>query len=408
MRREELVARNLRLSAARHAASPRQRARQAALRCVAKFPVPQRQAAGQQRILLIRPDHLGDALLTIPALTTLRAAFPNAELRALASPRAAPVFASLPSLDEVQTMDFPGIGHHPQRQGPAPWLQALQIAAQLRRQACSVALILRPDHWWGALVAWLAGIPQRIGYDLAETAPFLTQALPLRREHALLRNLRLAGALTGQPLNDCVEYRFPPDASAREAAATLLRDKGIRPDMRFICIHPGTGAALKHWAEARWARLADRLGAIPGAQLLFSGSAAERALVQRIRGQMTRPAINIAGETTLAQLAACYERALMVLGPDSGPLHLAAAVGTPTLSLFGPADPVEFRPWGPAQRHVTLASPIACRPCRVLDWPADEAAWHPCLQDISVEQVFRAALTLHAGVTRSAPASSQI
>jgi len=75
MRREELVARNLRLSAARHAASPRQRARQAALRCVAKYPVPQRNAAGQQRILLIRPDHMGDALLTIPAVTALRAAF---------------------------------------------------------------------------------------------------------------------------------------------------------------------------------------------------------------------------------------------------------------------------------------------------------------------------------------------
>ena len=85
----------------------------------------------------------------------------------------------------------------------------------------------------------------------------------------------------------------------------------------------------------------------------------------------------------------------MVLGPDSGPLHLAAAVGAPTLSLFGPADPVEFGPWGPAARHTALASPIACRPCRVLDWGAEDATWHPCLQDISVEQVVSAALSLH-------------
>ena len=86
----------------------------------------------------------------------------------------------------------------------------------------------------------------------------------------------------------------------------------------------------------------------------------------------------------------------MVLGPDSGPLHLAAAVGTPTVSLYGPADPIEFGPWGPSGRHKLLTSPIACRPCRILDWGDDDLVWHPCLADITVEQVLDAALSLQS------------
>ena len=242
MKREEIVARNLRLSAAQHSATQRQKARQLWLRSLARTPVPPATSDGKQRILLIRPDHLGDALLTLPAITALREAFPEAELLALASPQAASVFASLPELDAVQTMDFPGISRSPQQQRLAPWLQALRTARQLRDLRCSAALILRPDHWWGALVTWLAGIPQRIGYELAETTPFLTQAIPLRHEHALLRNLRLVAALDGQAVNEHVELNYPLTAADRDSAASVLRDNGLPSDAPFLFIHPGTGA----------------------------------------------------------------------------------------------------------------------------------------------------------------------
>ena len=172
-------------------------------------------------------------------------------------------------------------------------------------------------------------------------------------------------------------------------------------DAPFLFIHPGTGATLKHWEEERWARVADELSIALGAQVLFSGSAAERLLVHRITVQMSQPATSLAGKTSIAVLAACFENALLVLGPDSGPLHLAAAVRAPTVSLYGPADPAEFGPWGPAERHITLASNIGCRPCRVLDWGADEVAWHPCLHDISVSQVVVAAQALCAAAPQS-------
>ena len=401
MKREELVARNLRVSAARHSVSPRQRLRQDLLRSLAGVPVAPTTENVQQRILLIRPDHMGDALLTLPAITALRTAFPGAELHALVSPQAASVFSGLPELNAVQTLDFPGISRSGRRGRLAPWLLALRAARQLRNLRISAALVLRPDHWWGALVTWLAGIPQRTGYDLAETTPFLTQAIPLRHEHALVRNLRLVSALAGQPVNEHVELRLAVTASDRDAAASILRDSGLSAETPFLFIHPGTGAALKHWEEERWAKVADELSIAPGAQVLFSGSAAEQDLVQRISRQMSQHAVSLAGKTSIPELAACFENALLVLGPDSGPLHLAAAVGAPTVSLYGPADLVEFGPWGPAERHITLASNIACRPCRVLDWEGDDAAWHPCLRDISVNQVVETARNLCACTPQS-------
>ena len=106
---------------------------------------------------------------------------------------------------------------------------------------------------------------------------------------------------------------------------------------------------------------------------------------------MSTEAVRIAGETSVGQLAALYARSRAVLGPDSGALHLAAAVSTPTVALFGPADPAEFAPWGDRRRHEVVTAEIGCRPCRILDWRDDDLAYHPCVRDISVQQVLEAA-----------------
>jgi ADP-heptose:LPS heptosyltransferase len=106
---------------------------------------------------------------------------------------------------------------------------------------------------------------------------------------------------------------------------------------------------------------------------------------------MKQAAIIMAGDTRVNQLAALFQRAKVVLGPDSGPLHLAAAVQTPTVTLFGPADPIEFGPWGSPQKHMILTSDIGCRPCRVIDWTGDDLAYHPCVREITVARVLDAA-----------------
>jgi len=147
----------------------------------------------------------------------------------------------------------------------------------------------------------------------------------------------------------------------------------------------------QHWTEEGWAQVADILTEQLNAKVIFTGGDSELGLVQRITSQMKQQAIIMAGDTRVGQLAALFRRAKVVLGPDSGPLHLATTVGTPTVTLFGPADPVEFAPWGPADEHIVLTTSIGCRPCRVIDWSGDDLQNHPCVREITVARVLDAA-----------------
>jgi heptosyltransferase-2/heptosyltransferase-3 len=166
----------------------------------------------------------------------------------------------------------------------------------------------------------------------------------------------------------------------------------LPPEQPYIAIHPGAGSSIKSWPPERWAAAADRLCDRLGAVAVFTGGDREHTAIWAILDRMRNRGLSLAGETNLAQLAAVYERAEVVLGPDTGPLHLAAAVGTPSVHLFGPADPAQFGPWGNPERHVVVGSDIGCRPCRILDWSGDDPDLHPCVRDISVQQVTDAAL----------------
>jgi ADP-heptose:LPS heptosyltransferase len=148
---------------------------------------------------------------------------------------------------------------------------------------------------------------------------------------------------------------------------------------------------VKQWGEENWAFVADTLSDQLDATVVFTGGDHELSLVRHILSHMKRQACVMVGETGVGSLAALYERARLVLGSDSGPLHLAVAVGTPTITLFGPADPVEFGSWGPVEKHRMLWSSIGCRPCRVLDWGNDAPENHPCVREISVASVLEAA-----------------
>lgn len=389
-----LAMRNQALAARIHARTWRQRARGLLLRLVARLPI--RPAAGDGRtILLIRPDHVGDVLLTGPAIQALAQARPDARLVALVGPWSAGVVSAYDAIDLTLTLRFPGFARQPGRPGPGPYWQAAQTARLIRQLHAEAAIIFRPDHWWGALAAKLAGVPVRVGFALPDVAPFLTDAQPFQAGHAVQHNLALVRRWTG-PANGTVTpdhypIRYPVEEADQAFIADKLAAQNFPPGGARVIIHPGSGTAIKQWAAAHWAQVADQLAATWGAPILFTGGEHEGRLIAAIIAQMTAPALNLAGETTVGQLAALYTGGRVVLGPDSGPLHLAAAVGTPTVTLFGPADPAEFGPWGSAGRHAVLTTPIACRPCRVLDWPHDDPAYHPCVRDITPEAVIAAA-----------------
>lgn len=374
-----------------HSTPLKHRLRRAILHVAANVPVLPARKTNHRRILFIRPDHLGDVLLTSPAIRALKAARPDMEIHMLVGPWSADVMAAYPEVDQVLTLAFPGFSRTPKENWRTPYQAALNAARHLRRIGYGSVVILRPDHWWGGLVAKLAGIPERIGYDLPDIAPYLTQAVDLQGKHVVEQNLRLVEQWTGNIENKRIRYDFPVDPVDAAHVKGYLQEKGISPEQPLFCIHPGSGTWVKQWPEDKWAEAADTLVEQIGAQVVFTGGAHEAPLIRRIAAHMKQPAIITVGDTAVGTLAALFQRAKVVLGPDSGPLHLAVAVGTATVTLFGPADPQEFGPWGDAQKHLVLTSDIGCRPCRVLDWRDDDPAYHPCLREISVGRVLDAA-----------------
>jgi heptosyltransferase-2/heptosyltransferase-3 len=153
----------------------------------------------------------------------------------------------------------------------------------------------------------------------------------------------------------------------------------VEEDDPLVCIHPGAGAPVKLWRKEGWARVADALVEGYRAKVILTGSASEEPLVQAIAERMASQPLVAAGQTTLGQLAALMARCRLALGVDSGPLHLAVAVGTPTVHLYGPVDSRTFGPWGDPARHIVLTSDMDCIPCNRLDpqtWIASPAtAW---------------------------------
>ncbi len=369
-----------------------------------------------RKILLIRPDHLGDLLFLTPALRYLRNLLPKAHLTLLLGPWGEALMRGNPHLDEILTCRFPGFTRQPKPSLWQPYQYLQEQAELLRPHNFDQAIILRFDHWWGAWLAAAAGIPQRIGYAIPEVIPFLTNPLPyLNNRHEVEQNWRLAhfawsrgtlpiietwsNAETIGPL----EFFISPEEEAW-AKDFLQEDKGRRAndkgqgtnDKEQIIIHPGAGAAVKLWRETAWAELAQRLSDERNCRIIFSGGPTERDLCQRIAGQVLPKPLVVAGETSLGELAALMSRASLVIGPDTGPLKLAAAVGTPTLQLYGPVDPLKFGPWGNPQRHRIVTANLPCQPCNAIAYSPQETEAHFCVRGLSLQSVLTQAIDLLA------------
>jgi ADP-heptose:LPS heptosyltransferase len=359
------------------------------------------------RILLIRPDHLGDLVLTTPVLHALKQHVPNAQITMMVGPWSSEIVARHPDIDRLLTCPFPGFQRAPQG-ALAPYILLLTVAKQLRRGQFDLAINLRPDFWWGAALVYLARIPRRIGYALEPGKLFLTKAPPFHSpEHATVSNLRLLGtaleALDYPPLAEPYSpekypLQFIPTAEEQRWVTKRLSSEGIDVGTPFVVIHAGTGAAVKLWRTEAWARCADALTKSSlwsePVRILLTGSRNEGPMLVEIARSMTSPAI-IVTDATVGQLAALLGRAQLVLAVDNGPAHIAVAQGTPTVELFGPTDYRIFGPWGMAEKHVVLASTERCPtctaiPCGRLDFSPEELAAHPCVRLISEQQVLAA------------------
>jgi heptosyltransferase-2/heptosyltransferase-3 len=356
-------------------------------------------------VLYIKPDHLGDLLLATPVLAALRQHLPNARVTALVGPWSRMVLAHNPDVDVLLTCTFPGFERRPKDEGRrtkddggisalikrlassvyrlssvvTPYLTLIRYALLLRAAGYDLAIIGRDDHWWGAALALLAGVPFRIGFAVPECQPFLTTALPWNpRDHVTAQGLALVESLdkrqkaesrTPSPTSNPQSppsvpqffARFDPSQDDIMWAGRWIAEQGLA-DAPLVVLHPGTGGPAKLWFAERWALVADALQAM-GARVVLTGGPDELALVADVAAHMQSDARALAGQTSVGQLAALMRRAALVLGVDSGPLHLAAAQGVRTLHLYGPGDAGRFGPWGDPTRHVVLRADLWCSPC---------------------------------------------
>lgn len=370
-----------------------------------------RPLAGEPRILLVRPDHLGDLVLTTPVFHALKERLPDAHITLMIGPWSSEVVARHPDINRLISCPFPGFQRAPQKP-LAPYILLFQTAKQLRRHYYDLAINLRPDFWWGAALLYLARIPRRIGYAITPGAPFLTRALPfITPEMSSVSSLRLTSAaletLGRAPLQEpYTPEQYPSYFSVTEEeeawAGKRLRESGIDDETPIVVIHPGTGAAVKLWRSEAWVQCAADLPAILTqpklARIILTGSRNEQAMLEEVANNLAIPPLIVA-DATVGQLAALLKRATLVVGVDNGPLHLAVPQDTPTIRIFGPTDPRIYGPWGAPDKHIVLASTHRCPdcpsiPCGRLDFSPEELAHHPCTKLVPVSDVEKAIQTI--------------
>jgi ADP-heptose:LPS heptosyltransferase len=253
-------------------------------------------------------------------------------------------------------------------------------------------------------------VPLRIGHAVPECRPFLTTALPWNpRDHVTAQGLALIETV---PCDSLLPIPHPPSPiphlpfSARFDPSqvditwtdTWIVAQGLG-DVPLVLLHPGTGGPAKLWFAERWAAVADAVQK-EGARLVLTGGPDELGLVAEVAEHMHSAALSLAGQTSVGQLAALMRRATLVLGVDSGPLHLAAAQGVPTLHLYGPGDAGRFGPWGEPARHVVLRADLWCSPCGEFASCPRGLARPECMDLITAAQVAQRALAMLDAVGR--------
>jgi heptosyltransferase II len=332
-----------------------------------------------EAVLVLGPNWIGDAVMSTPALANLRRGFPKAKIDLLVPRHVAPLFEDHPHINRVVVRD-----------GQRPWHMRLAQVLCSRRGTYSMVMLL-PNSFRAALYAWLVGAPIRLGYATDGRRWLLTHAVPATAGqplHQIDAYLQLVAAL-GLPIVERSPMLVPTVQAEREAEC-LWRTQGWGPEDRVIGMCPGAAfGPAKRWWPKRFAALADRLIASDGFRVIFFGSPREVSLVEQIRADMTHEAASLAGQDTLGSFMALAARCAAVITNDSGSMHIANAVGTRVVALFGPTDPRRTAPT--AAPAAVLHHELACSPCFRTTCPYSD---HPCMRFIEVDDVYRAVLEI--------------
>jgi heptosyltransferase II len=343
--------------------------------------------APHARILARATNWLGDAVMSLPALHAIRQRFPDAWLGVQARPWVADIYSRERFIDQV----IP----YTARRGAGDWSGKWRAARELRAHQFDCAILLA-NSFDSALVVRLAGIPRRIGYDRDGRGFLLTDRvsapvrgeIPRHERFYYLELLRRAGLLEALPGG--AETQLDGTPEARLAGEKRFAELGIATPV--IGVSPGAAyGSAKRWLPDRFAGAAVAVAASTGATVAVFGSASEREVGDMVASGVRAAggvAHNLAGETTLRQFIDLAAACRAFLTNDSGPMHVAAALGVPTVAIFGATDHEGTGPCGPAVRVVR--EPVECSPCLLRECPID----HRCMTRISAQRVAAEALDL--------------
>ncbi|HTZ39961.1 MAG TPA: glycosyltransferase family 9 protein [Syntrophales bacterium] len=335
-------------------------------------------------ILIVKLSAIGDVIHTLPSLAALRRCYPQAHISWIVEEAASDLLMDHPMIDRVLVS------------GRKRWVRELKEGRHrgaVLREIAGFLHTLRDRPYdlvidfhglfKSAVFVLLSRGKRKLGYDSLQEASglFLNEKIPEdMSKHAVERYLDLTRHLGC----DAARPEFPIALQERhfQRVRDLLSEKKVDTDRGFVGISPVAYWETKLWDEAKFAALCDLIVTQIGLPVVFTGESPAGAIA-RIRSLMQAPSASVAGETTLRDLAALYKTASILLTTDSGPMHLAAAVGTPVVALFGPTSPERTGPYGSG--HVVIRSGLACSPCfrKVCDTLE-------CMKTISVDEVFQA------------------
>lgn len=333
------------------------------------------------RILVRGTNWIGDAVMTIPAMRRLRRAFPEAHIALHCRMWAEGIFRDVDFLDEIIPFQLTDKGLNDLR----------DEAERIRRGRFDVAVMF-PNSFRSAALPWLGKIPRRIGYEKEMRGFLLTDrvAVPAWKSarHEIYYYLNLVEAVESALNGNAEEHAEPPDISiavsaARKAKAReFLESIGCDAGLPIVALGCGsTNSKAKRWPAERFAKLASGVIAAGAANVVLMGSSDESDVAEEVERLAGAGLINVVGKTSLEDAVSLLAMADVFVSNDMGLAHISAAVGTPTLVIFGPTNPETTRPFSPLAEVIRV--PVDCSPCMLRDCPID----HRCMTAIEPDSV---------------------
>ncbi|AGB42275.1 3-deoxy-D-manno-octulosonic-acid transferase [Halobacteroides halobius DSM 5150] len=344
------------------------------------------QLIATRKILLVRLSAIGDVIHALPVARAVRETYPQAQLTWIVEEKAKDLVIDNPNLDRVIVLPKEQWKADFKANKRATLKEAKEFFAKIRKEYdFDLALDLH-GLFKSGLTAYLSGAKRRIGSQAGqEGSPlFYNQQLelPTTQMHQIDKHLYLAKKGLGATSQE-VGFDIVISKEEKIKVDQLLTELKITETDKLVAINPLTSWESKNWLPSRYAQLADRLIKELDVTVIFTGGPSDQEQIEAIQDQMDTLAYNLAGQTNLKETAELYRRALIFVGGDTGPLHLAVAMGLPAVALFGPTTPVTHGPYG--KEHIVIQPDIECKKCWKRECPKET---HRCMEEITVDQVF--------------------